>query len=408
MTLRRDPRYPKTPKRASRMPGLPSGIPVAPILSALGLVAIAAVSLALLRGELPFLKGGGGDGGPIRTATPSNVVVVDPRAKVLGSIVYVKAGNVWIQKGEKAVQLTTGGFDSMPSFSPDGTSVYFIREAPSIGLWRFNGEVRRYELETPSLMRVPVDGGGPPTSLYVGRLTSGKLSWQTFIRQPRVSPDGTTVALMTDGPDPSKSDVVLKFFDLATGKLRDPQINEITPLGHQDPAWAPDGASILYVKDAHDLTRGTPSIFSYSLATKKSTAVTGPGYMQPSWSPDGRFIAATRTSALGTDVAILDAKTGQEVLRVTADEASFAPVWSPAGDAIAFLRVDGGVVDLELAKLAGTPGTWIVEETLAMTESAGLDAASGASWFIPADLLPTPAPTLPPATPAASGGPSPT
>ena len=41
--------------------------------------------------------------------------------------------------------------------------------------------------------------------------------------------------------------------------------------------------------------------------------------MQPSWSPDGRYVAVTKTSTLGTDVAILDARTGNEVLRLTND-----------------------------------------------------------------------------------------
>ena len=69
----------------------------------------------------------------------------------------------------------------------------------------------------------------------------------------------------------------------------------------------------------------------------------------PSYSPDGRYIAATRTSSFGNDVVILDASNGRELLRVTNDGASWAPVWSPAGDAIAFLHIDGQIVDLKLA-----------------------------------------------------------
>ena len=57
------------------------------------------------------------------TPAPSNVVVVPPEVevKVPGSIVYAKAGNIWVQTGKDAKQLTTGGDDSMPSWSPDGT-----------------------------------------------------------------------------------------------------------------------------------------------------------------------------------------------------------------------------------------------------------------------------------------------
>ena len=50
---------------------------------------------------------------------------------------------------------------------------------------------------------------------------------------------------------------------------------------------------------------------------------------------------------------ILDAPRGRELLRVTNDDASWAPVWSPAGDAIAFLHLDGQIVDLRMAVLDG-------------------------------------------------------
>ena len=75
--------------------------------------------------------------------------------------------------------------------------------------------------------------------------------------------------------------------------------------------------------------------------------------MSPSYSPDGKYIAATRTTNLGTDVVILDASNGRELLRITNDGSSFSPSWSPAGDGIAYLHLDGQTVDLKLAQLEG-------------------------------------------------------
>ena len=92
--------------------------------------------------------------------------------------------------------------------------------------------------------------------------------------------------------------------------------------------------------------------------------ITGPGYLQPSYSRDGRWLAATRTSTLGNDVVIINGRTGEEVLRVTSDDASFDPVWSPAGDAIAYLHLSGQTVDLRLAKLSGEARAWTVDETI--------------------------------------------
>jgi hypothetical protein len=71
-----------------------------------------------------------------------------------------------------------------------------------------------------------------------------------------------------------------------------------------------------------------------------------------------------------------------------------------------FFRVDHGVVDLELAQLHGTAPAWSVAGSIPLTVSAGLDAASRASWFIPPELIPTPGPSA--ASSEASSQPFPT
>jgi Tol biopolymer transport system component len=386
---------------------------LAPAISVVGLVVVAAVSFALLGGSLPSVvgPGDGGPGGPVRTPTPSNIVVVpdDPRAKIPGQILYVKDGNLWVHSGSTARQVSGSGSASMPTWSPDGQWIYFITTEAKQGRWPSGGTTRTYNLVVPSLVRLPSDGSGQPEVLLTGIVRKGSNTWSSFIRQPSISPDGTKAAIVTDGPDPTKSDVVLKIVDLADATITNPKLGQSRALGHQDPAWSPDGTSILYTRNDREGARGTPAIYRYNLATGKSTALTGPGYMAPAWSRDGRYVAATKTSTFGTDVAILDAKTGAEVLRLTKDESSFNPVWSPLGDAVAFFRVEHGVVDLYLMPLTGTPGAWTVGDALALTVSAGLTASSRPSWFIPADQLPplpTPVPSAAPSTgaPASSSG----
>jgi Tol biopolymer transport system component len=158
---------------------------------------------------------------------------------------------------------------------------------------------------------------------------------------------------------------------------------------------------------------GAPQIMLYTPASGATRAITAPGYLHPSWSPDGRYIAATKTSAFGTDVVILDVATGAEVIRLTDDGSSWAPTWSPAGNQVAFLHVSGQVVDLRLVTLTGTGPNWTVGDPLDLTSDAGLDGVSRPDWFVPASQLPAPSAAPSPSTslaasPAASPTASPT
>jgi Tol biopolymer transport system component len=129
--------------------------------------------------------------------------------------------------------------------------------------------------------------------------------------------------------------------------------------------------------------------------------VTGPGYLSPSFSPDGKYIAATKTDSFGSDVVILDGA-GKELLRVTSDDHSFSPAWSPAGGAIAFLHLQGTIVDLKMAQIDSSTGRWTVTKVVDLTKVSGLDGASRPSWFVAAAELPAPA-TAPSASADAGG-----
>jgi Tol biopolymer transport system component len=263
---------------------------------------------------------------------------------------------------------------------------------------------------------IPTAGGTVATILDGLVDPSGKYAWSGWIREPVVSPDGRTLALVSDLPQPDQSDVVLHLLDVATGKLTNPGLDENPPMGHQDTAWRPDGKLLLYVRDDRDGAKGTPRIYAWTPGAKTAKALTGPGYLHPAWSSDGRWIAATRTSAFGTDVVILNAATGAEVLRVTTDGNSWGPTWSPKGDALVYLHVNGQVVDLRLVSLVGSGPGWTLGAALDLTSGAGLDSVSRPDWFIPADQLPpptaapSPSASLAPGTasgsPAASPAPS--
>jgi Tol biopolymer transport system component len=396
---------------------VPTGSALAPILALAGLLVAALLTVSLLNGQLPFVTssgggGGGGAAGPGATPAPSNVVVVpkDPRADVPGSIVYAKQGSLWIQSGTEVRQLTTSGPDSSdatPAWTADGSWIYFIRTTSARALaLNENGRQVWYTLTYPTLMRVD-PAGGKPEPIVSGKYGKSGRNWFYWLRQPTPNPkDPEQLAVLSDQPDPSKSDVVLQLFDVGTKKYtRAAGAKEVAPLGHQDPAWHPRGTVLLYVKNDRDGRRGAPSIWRYDPAKDRSAQLTGPGYLAPSYSPDGKYVAATKTSPFGTDIVILDAATGGEILRVTEDGTSWSPAWSPRGDAIAFLHLSGQIVDLRMATLDGTGANVAVKEAIDLTEVSGLDGTSRPSWYIPADQLPPPSEA--PSPSAASPSPSP-
>jgi dipeptidyl aminopeptidase/acylaminoacyl peptidase len=376
---------------------------IGPIVAGVTLLIVAAMTWSFMNGQVPFRGSSAGTNAQpgTRTPAPTNVVIVEPAVTFPGTIVYAKAGNIWTQKGTAVKQITDSGQDSMPSFSPDGKWIYFIRESPGRGLFPVGNRLNWYDLATPDMVRIPTDGSGPAERVVGGQFKSGRSTWFFWMRQPVLSPDGTTIALITDGPNPTNSDVVVQTYDTNTKKFTKLKVAQQAPLGHQDPAWRPDGKILLFVKNGRDGTRGTPQLVRYDPATTKSVVLTGPGYLAPSWSPDGRFVAATRTDSFGTDIVILDAGTGAEILRVTDDEHAFAPAWSPAGDAIAFLHLEGSIVDLKMAPLKGAAGSWAVGKTVDLTSVSGLDAGSRPGWFVPASELAAPSPS-----PSGSAGPA--
>ena len=70
-----------------------------------------------MNGQIPFGGGTSQPGvqpGPNRPGQ-SNVVIVEPEVTFPGTMVYAKAGNIWVQSGKDVRQLTDSGVDAMPA-----------------------------------------------------------------------------------------------------------------------------------------------------------------------------------------------------------------------------------------------------------------------------------------------------
>ena len=332
------------------------------------------------------------------TATPSKPVTGGPVIAVPGSIAYAKAGEIYVQTGSNVVQVsksTDGSKASDPAWSRDGQWVYYVDTRLTRGWWyNPNGGVYDLFLHTyPVLCRVHPDGSGQQ-NLKSGLIERRGRKSFFWIRQPSISPDGTTAALISDGPhDPGVSDTVLSFIDLRNGSfLNTPTLHNMHPFGHSDPEYSPDGKQVVFVVEARNGNAGYPSVRVYNVATRTAKWLAN-GYRNPSWSPDGKYLAVTRSGSTRPDIAVLDASTGALIGQITADGQSWAPVWSPAGDSIIYKHMSGNAAVLRMVHVSVLSGHAAYYGEPNLIDYNGLDVGSAVAWYMPGAVEPSPSPS---------------
>jgi len=284
--------------------------------------------------------------------------------------------NIWIvdTAGGAPRRFTAGPRrDVEPRWSPDGTRLAFLSE--------------RAPKDKLQLYVMPADGGEPT------RLTT----LENGVSSPAWSPDGTRLVFVSPvggqrEPEseeekrksrPARVITSVKYrfngegfvydrrphvFVVSTDDAAPVQITD-GDFVDADPAWSPDGGSIVFASarhaerdddDASDIWRvdakgGTP---------QRLTATTGP-VLLPSFSPDGRSIAyLTRPAknAYGRNVRLHVVPSdggGRAACLTTALDRSCGalhvrPQWSPDGRSIVVAAEDGGDIGLWRATVAGT------------------------------------------------------
>jgi Tol biopolymer transport system component len=401
----------------------PRGSPViAPVLALIGLVLVAGASIwgisflnatldesaaveasaAPLEGETALASDAPVDTtpDPAQPATPppatqeptiAPLVIEAPPgqgAEVKGTIVFTRGGNIWAASGRELRRLTDSNSirsDSSPVWAPDGKNIYFIRTSKKETQNSRPGG--KYTLYPTDLMKIKADGSNKKT-VYDSAIRAGG-DWFSHVLQPSASANDRSVAVVSDGPD-GNGPVVLHVINAKTGKIAKVPVPSEGDLGHNNPAFSPDGTRIAYTYNDNAGTDGMPRIgihtcVSRANCTQGKNKLLRPGYANPSWSPNGELLAVEATSGKGRDIAIITVRRGDVRVKLTDDGNSFAPVFSPDGDQIVYLHRDGTDIDLRVMTLEiDERGKISLIDDLPVTRDGGVDGESTPSWFIPA------------------------
>ena len=215
-----------------------------------------------------------------------------------------------------------------PAWSPDGSTIAFDTGSV-IG-------TRDWSTATGHVYTVRPDGSG---LRQVTRGPGAELA-------PAWSPDGTQLAVtgVRQGDRPPGIFIV----DVETGGLRPVTANPYSGQADKEPAFAPDGNQIVFVRERQLAATGAVN----NLAALFIVGVDGTGLRRltpwqaavgtPSWSPGGSTIVF-RGGTLSPDstsqlFAIAPDGTGLRQLTTGLTAASFWPSWSPDGTRIVFTR----------------------------------------------------------------------
>lgn len=220
------------------------------------------------------------------------------------SEIWVRRERPWYMVDREPRQITNGPLDyQAPSTAPGGDRVYFIGATSQYELLRAMPKSSTFttldqNLSAASLAQYSPDGkwiawlNASDNSLWRSRVDgSERIQLTTPLQRiftMRWSPDDRRLAVM--GLEPGKPWKIY-LIDAEGGKLT-PVLNE--DRNEADPAWSPDGQSIVFGRLPDRMDNGQPkAIYLVNLQTNKVTEIPGStGLFSPRLSPDGRFIAA--------------------------------------------------------------------------------------------------------------------
>jgi Tol biopolymer transport system component len=149
-------------------------------------------------------------------------------------------------------------------------------------------------------------------------------------REPKLSPDGKTIAFSSDRDFKGSYDIWT--VEVASGKLRQITSSEADEF---EPNWTPDGSALVFVSGT-GLASKSIELFDLASGHETTVASVDPAkgrFDTPSFSPDGKLLAYVQFSGAGlfmnaARLVVTSASAAEPIYTGKADDAfPFAPTW---------------------------------------------------------------------------------
>jgi TolB protein len=289
-----------------------------------------------------------------------------------GRLLFVRGGNVWSWSGGQEAQLTDGGADSQPRWSPDGSAFLFVRGGDSFAdLWlATDGGQTLRQLTSNQAKRYQ-----PDTKQYVDN--SFMLTGPSWVR---LASGEDRIVYSTD----AGGDTMALWILGGLGGKPAPVYGTKGLTGHvEGAALSPDGRSVAFTLDTTDpqTYQRTTQLYLVDLESGAYRPLTTDpaGSYDAAWSPDGQWLAYASRQDGGTNLWAVRAG-GSDRHRLTDGGNDRAPVWSPDGDQLAFVRLQGNGYSLFSVDLTAPNGDLAADSAQQVAGYTDVDPASGISW----------------------------
>jgi len=173
--------------------------------------------------------------------------------------------------------------------------------------------------------------------------------------QPAWAPAGDKIAFVKYIVVPTDASEIW-VVERKNGEWGEPERLSAHPPMRLYPSFSPDGAKIAYAQFRRDKLLGAvEEIGILNLGEKEFQEITADGVdnFKPVWSPTGRYIAYTSNKSGNYDIWIISVKDKRERRLTRSSTYDGEPTWSPEGDEIAFVSTRSGAKEIWVISSAG-------------------------------------------------------